>query len=630
MLTLEEDIQEEIFFDSEDHYSTENQLEDGYEIWLKEPKSVEERRQSFLREMGFERLVESVGAVSAGCNSYTPVAVTGVDEISPVCCVRELNGEANCPVEDISNALPCLPSSACANDSTCIIPEECKSTTCTCVRERSILKNWWKQFVNRKSRTKQEDERAQSSRIKVNRKKKSRTDLSALYLGQEISAHKGLIWTMKFSPDGKYLASGGEDGFIRIWRVTQASRFTKETEEHQVNLSRKKTTNRGRVVVVPDKIFQVEKSPIHEFRGHTDGILDVAWSSNSNCILSASKDNSVRQWEMGSDECLAIYRHSNYVTCVQFNPWNGNYFITGSIDGKVRIWDLFERRVVDWADVRDQVTAICYQPDGKGLVAGTLKGFCRHYELSDNGLQLNSHIKGKKHKKITCIQFPPEDNSKIIVSSEDSEVRIINLNVTHNLEGLLLPPQRQRQMSAAFTSDGGHVISTRNNNSQVYMWKYDEPSSPSSSSSSSCSDRSSSSSSSGRSLSSCEYFSIHHGVSVAVPWRREMSEGAHEKRDGGGGGGGGGRRERFSLGNWFSMEGSSRVSATWPEEKLPKMGVVQNEDQDWDSVMLSAEEQLSETWGLVIVTAGWDGIIRTFHNFGLPAAAAAAAAATNI
>ena len=53
------------------------------------------------------------------------------------------------------------------------------------------------------------------------------------------------------------------------------------------------------------------------------------------------------------------------VTCVQFNPVDDDYFISGSIDGKVRIWGVSEKRVVDWDDMRDVITAICYQPDGK-------------------------------------------------------------------------------------------------------------------------------------------------------------------------------------------------------------------------------------------------------------------------
>lgn len=44
---------------------------------------------------------------------------------------------------------------------------------------------------------------------------------------------------------------------------------------------------------------------------------------------------------------------------------NDNYFISGSIDGKVRIWEISGRRVVDWIDVREIVTAVSYRPDGQ-------------------------------------------------------------------------------------------------------------------------------------------------------------------------------------------------------------------------------------------------------------------------
>lgn len=53
------------------------------------------------------------------------------------------------------------------------------------------------------------------------------------------------------------------------------------------------------------------------------------------------------------------------VTCIQFNPVDENYFISGSIDGKVRIWGMREERVIDWTDIRDVISAISYQQDGK-------------------------------------------------------------------------------------------------------------------------------------------------------------------------------------------------------------------------------------------------------------------------
>lgn len=53
------------------------------------------------------------------------------------------------------------------------------------------------------------------------------------------------------------------------------------------------------------------------------------------------------------------------MTSVQFNPINDNEFITGSIDGKVRLWRISDSRVFDWVDARHMVTSVCYQPDAK-------------------------------------------------------------------------------------------------------------------------------------------------------------------------------------------------------------------------------------------------------------------------
>lgn len=64
-----------------------------------------------------------------------------------------------------------------------------------------------------------------------------------------------------------------------------------------------------------------------------------------------------------NDAFLPIF--SDSVTCIQFNPVDEKYFISGSLDKKVRIWSIPDRQIVDWNDLHEIVTAVCYTPNGQ-------------------------------------------------------------------------------------------------------------------------------------------------------------------------------------------------------------------------------------------------------------------------
>lgn len=44
---------------------------------------------------------------------------------------------------------------------------------------------------------------------------------------------------------------------------------------------------------------------------------------------------------------------------------NDDYFISGSIDGKVRMWTIRGSQVIDWTETRDIVTAVSFRPDAQ-------------------------------------------------------------------------------------------------------------------------------------------------------------------------------------------------------------------------------------------------------------------------
>ncbi|XLT09393.1 hypothetical protein HN51_055186, partial [Arachis hypogaea] len=96
------------------------------------------------------------------------------------------------------------------------------------------------------------------------------------------------------------------------------------------------------------------------------------------------------------------FKHIYRVRCIQFNPVDENYFISSSIDVKVRIWRMHEERVVDWADIRDVITAISYQPIEKGFVVSSLTSICHFYVASDLGKHF--HLEAQINENTNILQ----------------------------------------------------------------------------------------------------------------------------------------------------------------------------------------------------------------------------------
>ena len=280
------------------------------------------------------------------------------------------------------------------------------------------------------------------------------------------------IWVMKFSKDGRFLASGGHDGIVKIWCLKEDPIFD-NIQFHDIDfgkLKRPNTTNsfnhqRSFTTEEPmtlknapssssfpnpfvntkktrDFIHIFHPTPLRIYRGHKLPITDIAWSPTHEFILSSSIDGTVKLWNILSQECLVTFDHGDVVTCVKFNPNDSKLFISGCYDGRIRIWSLLAKKLMIWKEVsKNPVTAVCITNDGSVAIVGTLMGECCFYELSnlkyDTQISFSSQLKvmrsGTKSKlilKITSIESIPSserEEERILVASSDSKIRVINL-----------------------------------------------------------------------------------------------------------------------------------------------------------------------------------------------------------
>ncbi|CAM0950198.1 unnamed protein product [Alopecurus aequalis] len=475
-----------------------------------------------------------------------------------------------------------------------------------------------------------------SEKLKVQNYGKSSKELTGLYMSQEIQAHEGSIWSIKFSVDGRRLASAGEDGVVRVWEVVETSApagsvpqdgslprlpsgcTTVDGSSPSPALSKKTTTKAGKTakdtlpehLVVPDKVFALAEKPLCVLEGHDDDVLDLTWSK-SDQLMSSSMDKTVRLWDTASKACLKKFSHSDYVTSIQFNPVDDRYFISGSLDAKVRLWSIPNRQVVDWTDVNEMVTATSYTPDGQGAIIGSHQGSCRFYKTTDCKLspEAQIEIESKKRKsqakKITGFQFAPGNPSEVLVTSADSQIRVFDgVTLVQKFRGF---KNTSSQIAATYTSDGRYVVCA-SEDSHVYIWRTTRTA-PAAAAigigmkpKTWCTTR------------SYENFYCKD-VSAAVPWTHAPSlPGSPQSHQGGVSCNDEVCTMASHAGKAPDVNKSGELSS--PGTPSPHSGPLGSSAGDTRHNGKSGDS--GNAWGLVVVTATLSGEIRVYQNFGMP------------
>ncbi|XP_063169799.1 WD repeat-containing protein 44 [Candoia aspera] len=318
-------------------------------------------------------------------------------------------------------------------------------------------------------------------------------DFEQVKVVQDLSGeHMGAVWTMKFSHCGRLLASAGQDNLVRIWVLKTAfdyfnnMRMKYNTEGRvspspsQESLNSAKSDNDAGVCSgtdedPDDKSTPFRQRPFCKYKGHTADLLDLSWSKNY-FLLSSSMDKTVRLWHISRRECLCCFQHIDFVTAIAFHPRDDRYFLSGSLDGKLRLWNIPDKKVALWNEVDGQtklITAANFCQNGKYAVIGTYDGRCIFYDTEHLKYHTQIHVRSTRGRnrvgrKITGIEPLPGEN-KILVTSNDSRIRLYDLrdlSLSMKYKGYV---NSSSQIKASFSHDFTYVVSG-SEDKYVYIW----------------------------------------------------------------------------------------------------------------------------------------------------------------
>jgi WD40 repeat protein len=270
--------------------------------------------------------------------------------------------------------------------------------------------------------------------------------------GAVLTGHTDGLLINVISPDGRWLATAGRDGTVRLWNLR-----TVDPSARSILL-----------------------------QGHTGPIDAMAFSPDSRWLATGSRDNTARLWDVKSEDPAAsstfLGEQGADIASITFTP-NGRRLVTGSTDGTARIWEMgadgpaAEPTIL--AGGQDDVFTVAVSPDGRWLATGSKDGAARVWDISAgvpdaDPLTLNCHPENPSpvqgaDPSILMVTFS-RDGRWLASGSKDAMVCLWDLSKPNPSASPWIMAGHLNEIRALAFSPDGHWLASGSLDRTARLW----------------------------------------------------------------------------------------------------------------------------------------------------------------